>query len=284
MARQTRDIILALVVPLLAGVCVAAEVAAQPAAEGMPAGWTQSARTVKAAAPDGDRDVTVTYIRCPLRLEAPNAPALEFVRVAAGEVKIGQPGAERTLKLDKPLLISACEVTQEQYKAVMGVNPSHYRGLSNPVEKVSWKDGQEFCAKLSARTKGVTYRLPTDAEWEYACRAGSNTRFYWGATVRDDVCWWGGNRGGRTHPVAEKLPNAFGLYDMAGNATEWASCAPKADAESSEREGYVLRGGPVQEQDWSLESGTRVPYPDGSKGYNGCGLRIVAEVPVQEIK
>ena len=263
---------------LLAGLCLAAQVAA----EGFPAGWTQADRTVKAAAPEQDRDVTVTYYRHPMRLPGVDMAPLEFVRIPAGEVKLGEGGSARTLKLARPLLIGACEVTQEQYKGIMGKNPSHYRNPNNPVEKVSPKDVQEFCRRLTAQGRGMTFRLPTEAEWEYACRAGSTTRFYWGNSMRDDACWWGGNRGGRTHPVAEKLPNAFGLYDMAGNALEWATCKPNADADGSERDGFILRGGPEQEGDWSLASDFRYSYPSIYKGYNGIGLRLVAELPQKE--
>ena len=113
-------------------------------------------------------------------------------------------------------------VTQEQYEKVMGANPSHFKGAKNPVEKVSWDDAQDFCKKLSA-TSGKTVRLPTEAEWEYACRAGSTTAYCFGDSENGlaEYAWYSSNSDGKTHPVGEKKPNAWGLYDMHGNVWEW---------------------------------------------------------------
>src|SRR5262249_24571606 len=108
--------------------------------------------------------------------------------------------------------------------AVMGNNPSGYRGDPNqPVEQVSWDDVQEFIRRLNAREGGATYRLPTEAEWEYAARAGTTTRWSFGddASQLGRYAWDDGNAGGQTHPVGQLLPNAWGLYDMYGNVWEW---------------------------------------------------------------
>ena len=119
------------------------------------------------------------------------------------------------------------EVTQEQYQKVMGTNPSEFKGPQNPVETVSWADAVEFCRKLSAmpaeKTAGHVYRLPTEAEWEYACRSGTTTAYGFGddASRLGDYGWFGGNSDSSTHPVGEKKPNAWGLYDMHGNVWEW---------------------------------------------------------------
>ena len=128
-------------------------------------------------------------------------------------------------------------VTQAEYLEVMGTNPSHFKGPDLPVEQVNWFNAVEFCNKLSHK-EGLTpaytingnnvswnlfsngYRLPTEAEWEYACRAGTATPFYSGTSV-DAAGWHSGNSGGRTHPVGEKQPNLWGLYDMHGNVLEW---------------------------------------------------------------
>ena len=110
----------------------------------------------------------------------------------------------------------------------MGVNPSHFKGPQHPVETVSWDDAVKFCDKLSAlpeeQAAGRTYRLPTEAEWEYACRAGSTTGIRTGTTPRlGDHAWFTDNSSATTHPVGEKRPNAWGLYDMHGNVLEWCA-------------------------------------------------------------
>jgi formylglycine-generating enzyme len=140
----------------------------------------------------------------------------------------------------EPYLLAATEVTQAQWEAVMGENPSAFRGPRRPVEQVSWLDAVRFCNALSER-EGLTpvytllpgsatwdpradgYRLPTDAEWEYACRAGSLTMFAAGGRVRDleRTAWFGGNARGRTRDVATRQANAWGFFDLHGNVWEW---------------------------------------------------------------
>jgi len=119
------------------------------------------------------------------------------------------------------------EVTQEQYEKVMGKNPSMFKGKQNPVEMVSWNDAVEFCRKLSElpeeKSAGIVYRLPTDAEWEYACRAGTTTKYSFGDSESElsDYAWYDENSGKTPHPVGGKKPNGWGLYDMHGNVIEW---------------------------------------------------------------
>ena len=113
-------------------------------------------------------------------------------------------------------------VTQAQYEAVMGTNPSYFiNNLQNPVENLCWYDARSFCKKLSEIT-GKTYRLPSNTEWEYACRAGTTTDYYFGDDVNqlEDYAWYYDNSQKTTHPVGHKLPNAWGLYDMHGNVWE----------------------------------------------------------------
>lgn len=117
-------------------------------------------------------------------------------------------------------LLGKTEVTQRQWRVVMGSNPSHFKGCDDcPVENVSWDDIQGFLQKLNART-GKAYRLPSEAEWEYACRAGGQHRSCGGDDL-DTVAWVESNSGGRTHPVGQKRANAWGLHDMNGNVLEW---------------------------------------------------------------
>ena len=124
--------------------------------------------------------------------------------------------------------IGVYEVTQSQYQAVMGTNPSYFQGTSypgsenKPVETVSWYDARAFCTALSELT-GRTFTLPSEAQWEYACRAGTTTLYSYGDSdaLLGDYAWWFSNSGSQTHPVGTKLPNHWGLYDMHGNVWEW---------------------------------------------------------------
>ena len=164
------------------------------------------------------------------------------------------------VKITRPFCLGLCEVTQGEYERVMGSNPSRYKGDPNrPVEMVSWQDAVEFCRTLSELPKekgaGAVYRLPTEAEWEYACRAGTETRYSFGddAALLGQHAWWNRNSQGRTQPVGRLKPNAFGLLDMHGNAWEWCADWSGADyyAKSATDDptgpdsgvGRVLRGG-----------------------------------------
>jgi formylglycine-generating enzyme required for sulfatase activity len=120
--------------------------------------------------------------------------------------------------------IGKYEVTQGQWKRVMGSNPSRFSscGENCPVENVSWNDVQEFIGKLN-RQSGKNYRLPTEAEWEYAARSGGKSQKYSGGDDLDSVGWYSSNSGGKTHPVGQKRPNGLGIYDMTGNVWEWCS-------------------------------------------------------------
>jgi formylglycine-generating enzyme required for sulfatase activity len=168
-------------------------------------------------------------------MEVTNSIGMKLRLIPAGEFMMGSPGAERSdddetqhrVTLTKPFYLGVTEVTQEQYQKVMGTNPSQFKGPQNPVEKVSCADAVEFCRKLSAmpaeKTAGHVYRLPTEAEWEYACRAGTTTSYSFGDSVLQlsEYGWLNDNSYSSTHPVGEKKPNAWGLYDMHGNVWEW---------------------------------------------------------------
>jgi len=151
---------------------------------------------------------------------------LEMVLIPAGEFKMGDDNAKpvHKVRITKPFYLGKYEVTQEQWQAVMGDNPSSFKGPKNPVVNGSWDDCQQFLVKLNAkvRTQGGKFALPTEAQWEYACRAGSTTKYCFGDDEKQlGEYAWNDNSGRKTHPVGEKKPNAFGLYDMHGNVWEW---------------------------------------------------------------
>ncbi|MDR0937891.1 MAG: formylglycine-generating enzyme family protein [Mediterranea sp.] len=181
--------------------------------------------------------------------------------------------------------ISKYEVTQGQWVTIMGTNPSkNARGDNYPVTNVSWSDAQEFCDRLNTAT-GKQYRLPTEAEWEYAARGGNQSKSYKysGSNNLNNVGWFSGNSEGNTHPVGQKLPNELGIYDMSGNVWEWCSdwysnypAAMQTDPMGASSGSYrVLRGGSRS----SYAPNCRVAYrhyysPDFSSQF--LGFRLVA--------
>jgi len=204
-----------------------------------------------------------------------NSIGMKLNLIPPGEFMMGSPPSEKyrldietqhRVKITKPFYLGAYEVTQEQYEKVMGKNPSSFSVLGTlndevsgidtsqfPVENVSWNDAVEFFRKLSEQT-GVGYRLPSEAEWEYACRAGTTTAWCFGDDVSQlgEYAWYEDNTNNTTHPVGELKPNAWGLFDMHGNVYEWCQdrygpyeslqvvSAPTGPASGDLR---VLRGG-----------------------------------------
>ena len=157
-----------------------------------------------------------------------NSVDIILAYIPAGSFMMGSPYDEpgrqedeflHKVTITRPFRFSITEITQVQWQTVMGINRSQFKGDSLPVEKISWKDAVLFCQKLSEK-EGRIYRLPTEAEWEYACRAGSTNRFA-GSENIEQIAWYSKNSFNKTHHVGVKYPNAWGLYDMTGNVSEW---------------------------------------------------------------
>lgn len=187
-----------------------------------------------------------------------------------------------SVTLTHPFELQTTEVTQAQWEAVMGDNPSKIKGIDLPVDNVSWDQCQEFISFLNDAAPDRNYRLPTEAEWEYACRAGTEFGLY---GERDEISWYNENSKNTSHAVGQKKPNAWGLHDMLGNVSEW--CAdwyadytpePLSDPKGPST-GFIriVRGGDWTTQPWNLFSFTRFSsYPDMSA--NGLGFRLARSV------
>jgi len=170
-----------------------------------------------------------------------NSINLKFAYIPSGTFQMGSPLTEsgrdddesqHQVTISRDFYISTTEINQEQFQKIMGYNPSEYKNLGKnyPVDQVSWNECQKFVQKLNQKEKTTTYRLPTEAEWEYACRAGTSTAFASGAITGtscqlfeklDKIAWYCGNSDHIPHPVAQKEPNPWGIYDMHGNVQEW---------------------------------------------------------------
>ncbi|MDD2716575.1 MAG: SUMF1/EgtB/PvdO family nonheme iron enzyme [Candidatus Wallbacteria bacterium] len=220
---------------------------------------------------------------------------MDFVWIAAGSFTMGSPdsvenwssdeGPQHAVDITQGFYLGKYEVTQRQWQEVTGNNPSYFSGYPNrAVEEVTWNDCQAFITALNSKNIG-TFRLPTEAEWEYACRAGSTTPYYWGPSMDGSYCWYWDNSNSQTHDVGLMLPNAWGLFDMSGNVWEWCNdwydaayynISPAIDPPGpSTGSRHVIRGG-----SWG-GGGIRIcrstfrysDYPTGRAG--DMGLRLV---------
>jgi formylglycine-generating enzyme required for sulfatase activity len=244
------------------------------------------------------------YLNCIESSEYTNSLGMTFNQIPAGTFTMGSPTDEpgrvinetqHQVTLTKDYYMMTTEVTQQQWKDVMGSNPSDFSGCDNcPVEMVSWNDIQLFIDKMNERGAG-TYRLPTEAEWEYAARAGTTTAFANGDITEptgndhdpnlNQMGWYTKNSNSNTHPVAQKEPNAWGLYDMHGNLREWCQDRYQDDLETSavtnpigpsEGSCRVTRGG-----GWDCEAGfcrsasRYLLFPDYQNEYTGFRLVLL---------
>jgi len=218
--------------------------------------------------------------------------SLEMVLIPAGTFVMGSPESEEKrnddevqhlVTLTKPYYMGKYEVTQEQWKAVMGKNPSQIKGNTFPVTDVSWNDCQNFIKKLNSITEGG-YRLPTEAEWEYACRAGTTTAYFFGGSLAENDA---NINGERIKSVGSYKPNAFGLYDMHGNVFEicndWYAkyptgviIDPKGPAKGKE---HIERGGAVGFTPYIARSSRRGKGGDPNHSSYTTGFRLVKTIP-----
>ncbi|MCC5665097.1 SUMF1/EgtB/PvdO family nonheme iron enzyme [Nostoc sp. CHAB 5784] len=233
-----------------------------------------------------------------------NGITLEMVQIPGGSFMMGSPEGEAERDQDESpqhqvkvpgFFMGKYEITQAQYRAIMSNNPSNFKGQKRPIEGVSWDDAVEFCKKLSQKT-GKTYRLPSEAEWEYACRAGTKTPFYFGETITTDLVNYNGNypygsapKGEyrrQTTDVGKFPPNSFGLYDMHGNVYEWCQDVYKNNYQGAPKDGSawltgkennfkLLRGGSWLLNAWRCRSAYRNSYARANRHYN-VGFRVVA--------
>jgi formylglycine-generating enzyme required for sulfatase activity len=220
---------------------------------------------------------------------------LELVLVPAGSFLMGSPDGEaqgedkgkekqHKITLTQPFYLGKYELTQAQYQKVMGANPSKVKGNDLPVTEASWDDATAFCRKLGGLVKRDV-QLPTEAQWEYACRAGTTTAYHSGNGEADlgKVAWYGNNSGRKLHPVGQKTPNAWGLHDMHGNVREFTRdwLADYTGADATDPTGpdkgttHVVRGGAFTTVPGSCRAATRRPVENLSM----TGFRVMMAAP-----
>jgi formylglycine-generating enzyme required for sulfatase activity len=236
-----------------------------------------------------------------------NSLGMEFILTPAGEFDMGSPSREKRRKLwespvhrvtiEKPFYLGRYPVTQEQWQKVMGNNPSFFKGEDRPVESISWVEAQVFLQKLNSLEKAnetaCLYRLPTEAEWEYAARAGTATSYFFGddESKLTEFAWFLENSGLETHPVGLKKPNPWGLIDIYGNVGEWVQ----------DEYHICYKGAPIDGRAWEnpfpcVSVPVRIRRGGGWNGNAGCcrsaerlfaaqdrrlnslGLRVVREI------
>ena len=229
------------------------------------------------------RIFTVTMILLGVSVAEAFSQSKTMVLIPAGEFAMGSPAAEdetpHTVHLSA-YTIDKFEITQEQFEQVMGNNPSDFQGKNLPVEQVTWYEARDTC-------KAMGKRLPTEAEWEKAARAGTTTHYTWGDAINGDYAWYWDNSQRTTHPVGTKKPNALGLYDMSGNVWEWVAdyyrddyypASPRENPQGPFTSKYrVIRGGSWRDFPDFLRT-TRRNYDLPAGRFNHIGFRCAQSV------
>ncbi len=273
-----------------------------------PQEWTSEKRTVTVATPDGEQKMEITYYK--------NTIGMEFVKIPAGEFMMGSPPGEENrsddegpvhkVRITKSFQMGVFEVTNGQYKTFIeetgylsaadaDYHPKHFNDIEwsgfrsddQPVVYVSWKNAMAFCRWLSKK-EGRTYRLPAEAEWEYACRAGTATPYFWGDWFSKNYGWCSLNAGGKTRRAGSLKPNKWGLYDMSGNVWEWCADwygvdyygkSPAEDPQGPETGSFrVVRGGSWNSSPVDCRSANRHgDLPTGTNDHYGFRVVLLPE-------
>lgn len=202
-------------------------------------------------------------------------PAGSFIMGTDENTGEGDESPPHEVQITQPFYLGRFEVTQAQWRRIMGSNPSHFQGDTLPVDSVSWNDVQQFLGKLAQKT-GRRLALPTEAQWEYACRAGTVTPWNFGreASAAVKFAWLDENSEGKTHPVGEKKPNGWGFYDMHGNVWEWCSDWYAKHAYPNHED--INPTGPPQGESRVLRGGAWGDSTDGARSTvrNCCGPAV----------
>ncbi len=232
-----------------------------------------------------------------VRVKLRNSIGMDLMLIPPGEFLMGSPAFEEgrrddetqhKVTLTKPFLMGVKEVTQPHFFRLLRKNPSKFKAVKHPVEQVTWDEAVEFCGRLSdlpsEKRAGRVYRLPTEAEWEYVCRAGTTTAYSFGKDrgQLSNYAWWKVNSGGATHPVGLKKPNPWGLHDIYGNVWEWCQdrhggyftaivTDPTGPASGLTR---VVRGGSIYDDS---RSASRRGYSQPHRG-SSLGFRVVCTI------
>lgn len=208
-----------------------------------------------------------------------NSMGMEFVKIPSGEFNMGTYGSSGSegpvheVTINESFYLGKFEVTQEQWRDVMDSNPSEFEGEDLPVDSVSWNDAQNFIKRLNEMEGTDKYRLPSEAEWEYACRAGTTTIYYTGDDESElgDYAWYD-DVSGSTHPVGQKKPSPWGLYDMYGNVGEWVQDTYHTSYEGAPSDGSAWKDGDSSDRTRVVRGGDWYSFDCRSASRGGCGF------------